>query len=1054
MRDFFENNQFVIEDYDRKRTFSSFLPGIAGKKGIPVWAFYANRGQGITSFGIRDKDEPILEFFPANTSYQYVDKYGFRSFVRVGKEFFEPFGVQTADAVKRIMRISRGHFSIEEINETRKIHYKVTYFGMANEPIAGLVRKVSVTNLGDERTIEAVDGIANILASGATTEGYKSMSNLMVSWMNVENLENNLPFYKFRASSCDRPEVSMTKKGHFYLSFVDDYQLIKPIVDPEVIFGHDTSLTVPFQLQEKGIEGLDRSNQIVVNKVPCGFTPYSKKLGRNQGFEIHTIIGSTAELDVIHKKGKTYSTGEFINRKLREAEAVIDELVNSVESKTNFELFDAYLQQNFLDNALRGGYPLVYGKNKNKKIYHIYSRKHGDPERDYNFFKLSPEFYSQGNGNFRDVNQNRRNDVFFVPEAGLFNLKMFMNLIQLDGYNPLVVEGTTFTLKKEKAEEITNQFVSDHREEHKEEHKENKERIIGILSEKFTPGKISMEISSRRIELKSGEEQFTERILDASEQHIEASFGEGFWTDHWTYNMDLIESYLSIFPDQLEDLLHDDETYCYYESPASVRPRSQKYAITPEGKIRQYGAIEEEPHSRRFNQSNWVKDASGRIYQTNLAQKLLTLVLTKLSSLDPSGMGIEMEGNKPGWNDAMNGLPGLFGSGMSETLELVRLLGFLKNHLMKDVVLCEENYRLYEGIKKGLKEDLSHFRRWDSFTASREAFRAEIKQGVKGAEKVVSKQEMLGFLREAEDLLLDGIERAKTLKGGIMPTYLIHTPKEFEPLQEKTPYGLQGVRIISFDVTVLPSFLQGPARSMKIGTPEKNREQHQKVKASGIYDHQLKMYKTSEPLDDLSYEVGRIRAFTPGWLERESNFLHMTYKYLLSLLKGGLYDSFYEEIKTNLVCFMNPEVYGRSTLENSSFIASSLNPDPKLHGRGFVARLSGSTAEMLSMWRMMFFGEALFTFEEELIFSPKPLIHSSFFLEGKVKTMLFSRIRYIIENNTGESTYSEKVHIDHYLVDGRVFKEIKGKLAERIRARDVDQVVIVYKANRSYETIV
>jgi len=43
--------------------------------------------------------------------------------------------------------------------------------------------------------------------------------------------------------------------------------------------------------------------------------------------------------------------------------------------------------------------------------FNVYSRKHGDLERDYNFFMLSPTFLSQGNGNYRDVNQNRRNDV-------------------------------------------------------------------------------------------------------------------------------------------------------------------------------------------------------------------------------------------------------------------------------------------------------------------------------------------------------------------------------------------------------------------------------------------------------------------------------------------------------------------------------------------------------------------------------------------------------------------------------------------------------------------
>ena len=33
--------------------------------------------------------------------------------------------------------------------------------------------------------------------------------------------------------------------------------------------------------------------------------------------------------------------------------------------------------------------------------------------------------------------------------------------------------------------------------------------------------------------------------------------------------------------------------------------------------------------------------------------------MLKFSTLDPYGMGVEMEGGKPGWNDAMNGLPGI-----------------------------------------------------------------------------------------------------------------------------------------------------------------------------------------------------------------------------------------------------------------------------------------------------------------------------------------------------------------------------------------------------------
>ena len=124
------------------------------------------------------------------------------------------------------------------------------------------------------------------------------------------------------------------------------------------------------------------------------------------------------------------------------------------------------------------------------------------------------------------------------------------------------------------------------------------------------------------------------------------------------------------------------------------------------------------------------------------------------------------------------------------------------------------------------------------------------------------------------------------------------------------------------------------------------------------------MYKTSSSLEEMSYEIGRSRAFTPGWLERESIFMHMEFKYLLSVLKSGLYEEFFNDLKTALPPFMDPQVYGRSVLENSSFIASSVNPNSLLHGQGFVARLSGTTAEFLSMWQLMMMGKEAFLHEE------------------------------------------------------------------------------------------
>lgn len=58
--------------------------------------------------------------------------------------------------------------------------------------------------------------------------------------------------------------------------------------------------------------------------------------------------------------------------------------------------------------------------------------------------------------------------------------------------------------------------------------------------------------------------------------------------------------------------------------------------------------------------------------------------------------------------------------------------------------------------------------------------------------------------------------------------------------------------------------------------------------------------------------------------------------------------------------FMDPLVYGRSLMECSSFIASSAFPDPSIVGTGYLARLSGSTAEYLDMYKLMFIGPELF----------------------------------------------------------------------------------------------
>ena len=109
-------------------------------------------------------------------------------------------------------------------------------------------------------------------------------------------------------------------------------------------------------------------------------------------------------------------------------------------------------------------------------------------------------------------------------------------------------------------------------------------------------------------------------------------------------------------------------------------------------------------------------------------------------------------------------------------------------------------------------------------------------------------------------------------------------------------YGLQKAVVKEFKTVALPYFLEGPARMMGNVNEETAREMYNSVKKTGLYDEKLAMYKTSASIEECSMENGRCRAFTPGWQERENVFLHMEYKYILSMIRAGICPEFYDTI--------------------------------------------------------------------------------------------------------------------------------------------------------------
>ena len=227
-----------------------------------------------------------------------------------------------------------------------------------------------------------------------------------------------------------------------------------------------------------------------------------------------------------------------------------------------------------------------------------------------------------------------------------------------------------------------------------EGHRAQREALSLILnSGPFRPGQLFQNMEDKNIELIISPDDFINIVLASANFMPMATFKDGYWADHFTYILDLIDSYVSIYPDREEDLFYNGNIP-YYFSPASVRPREEKYHLVTADDGKSQSVVqsnttalcrERESERMRFydNQTKsfsteayWQHDSSGRTFYGTAISKLLVLSTLKFATRDPFGMGIEYEAGKPGWNDALNGLVGKLGSGVVCTMHFYSLHHF------------------------------------------------------------------------------------------------------------------------------------------------------------------------------------------------------------------------------------------------------------------------------------------------------------------------------------------------------------------------------------------
>lgn len=357
----------------------------------------------------------------------------------------------------------------------------------------------------------------------------------------------------------------------------------------------------------------------------------------------------------------------------------------------------------------------------------------------------------------------------------------------------------------------------------------------------------------------------------------------------------------------------------------------------------------------------------------------------------------------------------MLGSGLPETYELKLLLQYIHDAMLKfkrSITVPKELSVLIERISTALDElgDNEYipehdsegrikvpqplFLYWDAVATAREEYRSEIALFSGKTHQYSSEDIAKLTMRWLKQIDL-GIDRAHLIGSHghvqnaaavITPTYFSYNVTKWELTGEHNDKGHPFCVAKEMVVGKFPLFLEGVARVLKTMDKKQATTLYEHVKQSGLRDKELNMYTLSSSLVGQSYDMGRMMGFSPGWLENQSVWMDQSYKYYLELIKKGMFDQFFQEMRTGMLPFIDGQKYGRSVMECSSFIASSAFEDPNMRGRGILARLSGSAAEFLSIWKLMFIGENLFQMNErgELEMQLVPSLPSWLFYENEV----------------------------------------------------------------------
>ncbi len=486
---------YKIENVDKMAPF--FISVVSASN---HWLFISSTG--CLSAGRIRPENALFPYRSVDHIHENAENTGSKTIVKVLNNDknvrWEPFNTQhdgLYDVQRNIYKNSIGDkITFEEINTTLQL--KFSYSWNSSEKF-GFVRKSELVNLSDDtRQIELLDGIQNLLPSGAPLQALQTRSALVDAYKWNEQIDDtSLALFSMYAMLSDKAEPAESLRSTTVFGVDSDERQI--LLSSNQVNNFRKGLPIQPESLTKGIRGAYLIHKSItlnsgqtndwlivadIDKNHADIAQIRQRLADEQGLdvEIEKSIGqnhdelvslmsgadawqltSEENTSVHHYANVLFNNmrgGVFENNYDLESADVYKTMLKSNKQvvKTNQSFFDA------LPEVITHSELVTQSKELNdpqltRLCYEYlpltFGRRHGDPSRPWNHYEIkvrddNGDRLLSYQGNWRDIFQNWEASALSYPGFIPSFIAKFVNASTIDGYNPyrITKEGVDWEL--------------------------------------------------------------------------------------------------------------------------------------------------------------------------------------------------------------------------------------------------------------------------------------------------------------------------------------------------------------------------------------------------------------------------------------------------------------------------------------------------------------------------------------------------------------------------------------------------------------------------------